>query len=156
MNTIGIRFLEDLSINSIKHLINKGGEALVLDESIRPMLKLLAEMPSSSLTGVKGVSLEVVIKNNSVLLYFLATKGKTSNSKSIALRFSINTLGIQKAFECAVLKRAELIEHPLLIDTNTLFAPSPMAIYEEAVSKKGIALLEDSELKEILKLNKHQ
>lgn len=150
MDNQGIKFIEDLTINNVKSLMLKGGGSLVLDENISSTLNLLVDLPASSLTGFKGVTLEVTFKDNVIRLYFLATKAKSATNNSIALRFSIKELGIQKAFEKAILKRAELIEYPLLVDTSALLAPTHEAIYKEAVIKKGVALLEESGIPEML------
>ena len=149
-----VKFIEDLTINNVKSLMLKGGGSLVLDKNLSSTLDLLVGLPPPSLTGFKGVSLEVTCKGNVISLYFLVTKAKSAKNNSIALRFSIKELGIKKAFENAILKRAELIEYPLLVDTSALLAPTHEAIYKEAIMKKGVALLEESGIPEMLGIAK--
>ena len=140
-----VKFIEDLTINNVKSLMLKGGGSLVLDKNLSSTLDLLVGLPPPSLTGFKG---------NVISLYFLVTKAKSAKNNSIALRFSIKELGIKKAFENAILKRAELIEYPLLVDTSALLAPTHEAIYKEAIMKKGVALLEESGIPEMLGIAK--
>ena len=152
MNNQCIRFLEDLTLNNLKTLLAKGAKSELGNNEIDSTLTFLAGMPASSLTGVYGVSVEVTYRNETIRLYFIATKAKSATTPSINKRFSIKDLGIKKAFEPAVLKRAELIGFPLMVNITDLTPPTGLMLYKEAVDKKGIDKIEASGIPKILGL----
>ena len=146
------KFVEDLVLSRLRKRLQQKNGLKNVDSELNAILHLLSDLEPSSTTGFKGVSIEIT-SNKKSQLYFLATKAKSANNSSIALRFSIEKLGIREAFHQAVLKRAEFVSHSLFIELDQLMPPTAAIIYKEVVSKKGLNWAEKMGIAAVLSLH---